>query len=837
MVKAKITTEETTVVNQIDEIPIKLYMAKGEKGDPGDDGQNGADGADGFSPTVETSKTGKVTTITITDVDGEHTATILDGADGQGTGDMLKATYDTNANGVVDNAEKVNSHTVEDDVPDGFFSGEADATAEGTTIELPDALKLQSAELNGDTFQQTYQGYNLVDLVPITNSSISYSQSVTTETVMDSTLGRNVLHIVATSSYPTVTYNLPTRFEMGKYYSFKITYRTITAGSGTAANEFWFGVNTVGNTWDNLALFNVGIIDKGADGDTSRFFNASDTWVTKSKRFYADPSIFTSTDAFKRVQLSFGYGPGLNGVTAKEAWIADVQVYEITEAEWNADTYTSKDYEPYAGSTSTQITPSPNPDYPQDIQVVTGTQTVTISDGDEQSQTYTINLGSNLVDISTFEMGGMSNGRKTESTYRITNINNPLPVLPNTTYTMSAELGSGILGFRAGVHQLDANKAFVSDSNWQQLATGNYTFTTSANTRYIGIVCSLSTTSATVNTGSTENLTAFTSPSQWLRGCTLWVEKGNTVRHFPPIELCKIGDYQDYIYKSGDDWYVHKEVNKTKLAGSGWVVGLAGYPVYYTTSITDYATSNNIPFCAIFSGATNVAGVYGARDLPDNSCAFINISGDTTPRFYVNSSKFANASELNTFLANNDTYIYYALATATDTQITDSTLIGQLEALKNAQVFSGETIFETSGNLPAILSLGYIRANVKGIVETIPTVNDATLKIQANGTDVATFTANASENVTANIGAATTSAYGVTKLSSSTSSTSTTEAATPSAVKAAYDLANGKQSPLTAGTGIDITSNTISVTNIRYGTSAPSASEGNNGDIFIVYEE
>lgn len=40
-------------------------------------------GVDGTSPTVATSKTGKVTTITVTDKDGEHTATINDGADGK----------------------------------------------------------------------------------------------------------------------------------------------------------------------------------------------------------------------------------------------------------------------------------------------------------------------------------------------------------------------------------------------------------------------------------------------------------------------------------------------------------------------------------------------------------------------------------------------------------------------------------------------------------------------------------------------------------------------------------------------------------------------------------
>lgn len=67
--------------------------------------------------------------------------------------------------------------------------------------------------------------------------------------------------------------------------------------------------------------------------------------------------------------------------------------------------------------------------------------------------------------------------------------------------------------------------------------------------------------------------------------------------------------------------------------------------------------------------------------------------------------------------------------------------------------------------------------------------------IQDNGTTVAS-------SGTANIPAATTSAYGVTKLSTSTSSTSTSLAATASAVKSAYDLANGKQDKLVSGTNI-----------------------------------
>lgn len=67
--------------------------------------------------------------------------------------------------------------------------------------------------------------------------------------------------------------------------------------------------------------------------------------------------------------------------------------------------------------------------------------------------------------------------------------------------------------------------------------------------------------------------------------------------------------------------------------------------------------------------------------------------------------------------------------------------------------------------------------------------------VSANGTSIST-------SGVANIPAASTNAYGVTKLSSSTSSTSTSLAATASAVKSAYDLANGRQEKLVSGTNI-----------------------------------
>lgn len=106
--------------------------------------------------------------------------------------------------------------------------------------------------------------------------------------------------------------------------------------------------------------------------------------------------------------------------------------------------------------------------------------------------------------------------------------------------------------------------------------------------------------------------------------------------------------------------------------------------------------------------------------------------------------------------------------------------------------------------------------------------------VSANGTSVAT-------SGVADIPAATTSKYGVTKLSNSYSSNSTTLSATPAAVKAAYDLAN-KALPKAGGTmkGQLVAQNNTSYTTkqvrnvflIAEGSSLPS---GSNGDLCFVY--
>lgn len=55
---------------------------QGEKGDTGEQGPQGESGADGYSPTLNVSQADGVTTVVVTDVNGDQTFTVKDGADG-----------------------------------------------------------------------------------------------------------------------------------------------------------------------------------------------------------------------------------------------------------------------------------------------------------------------------------------------------------------------------------------------------------------------------------------------------------------------------------------------------------------------------------------------------------------------------------------------------------------------------------------------------------------------------------------------------------------------------------------------------------------------------------
>lgn len=73
------------------------------------------------------------------------------GDSGEGTGDMLASTYDTNNNGVVDNAEKVNGFIVEKNVP-------SDAVFTDTIVDISGKVdKITGKGLSANDFTNTYR--------------------------------------------------------------------------------------------------------------------------------------------------------------------------------------------------------------------------------------------------------------------------------------------------------------------------------------------------------------------------------------------------------------------------------------------------------------------------------------------------------------------------------------------------------------------------------------------------------------------------------------------------------------------------------------------------------
>ncbi len=339
---------------------------------------------------------------------------------------------------------------------------------------------------------------------------------------------------------------------------------------------------------------------------------------------------------------------------------------------------TATSYEPYVGGI-----PAPNPDYPQTVNTVTGRQVVTVADGDSQSQSYEVNLGKNLFDSTTELPSSWSGGT-------INTIS--LKLQPNTMYTMSTDLTRNS-GLNADMFVYATGGSASTDNNgvW--------------NNRPMSMV-----------TGSDGVvIIAYRAEGRTLNRDDFWyqLEKGNQATtyapYFTPVELCKIGAYQDYIYKSGDDWYLHKET---------------GTHTTLTSEISLYSDNySNIRYVVIPKPADSVYyGNYGNG----SSIFFTAATWSTETSDWDNASKigkiFSGASANNFWigfpksvtLADAQAKIggancCYRIATPTDTKITNQDLVDQLNALYAAQTYGDDTVVTvTSADLGAEFSADYI---------------------------------------------------------------------------------------------------------------------------------
>ena len=311
-----------------------------------------------------------------------------------------------------------------------------------------------------------------------------------------------------------------------------------------------------------------------------------------------------------------------------------------------------------------------------------------------QGQEFEVNLGKNLFN------GILENG----SYYTLASLGNRLyntvtiPLTIGEQYTISLTGDSQNL-FRFAVN-MDSQPLYKAsqvggtldyDSGWKN---GSFSFT--ATYPYMGLVVS-------------RQDNGDLAPSD-LSDCGIQLECGSTATsyapYFTPIELAKIGNYQDRIYKDSGKWYVEKQVGKVVFDGTeNWQVGYTGTPnfMYVLSNVGGDAKPSSGQISRLLKSNYGTDGNVGATNTDEGMLIIV-----STAQLRVRYGSEMSISDWKAKLASNNMNFYYALETPTTTEITNSALKTQLDAILQAQLYKGvNNISTSSANQPAILELSY----------------------------------------------------------------------------------------------------------------------------------
>ena len=304
-----------------------------------------------------------------------------------------------------------------------------------------------------------------------------------------------------------------------------------------------------------------------------------------------------------------------------------------------------------------------------------------------KGNTYEVNLGKNLIYTSPktnlgIEFTYNSNTGETSisgtasSTYAVAqNIQCNLP--PGTytlsiqnTYNFSIGIGIYINGTRTPKPIISGNKSL--------------TFTTNGTITQYDIY-----------------ITSLTTGENYSATFKLQLEKGSIATsfspYFTPIELNKIGTYQDRIYKDNGKWYVEKNTRKLELAIAD-MDNNDNFPGWknQTQLKKDWPNINtqylyNIGFKYLSSISVQPSSGYDTLGMNTAS---------GSGAIYLNKNYFSlTQTQWKKQYPNLVVTIMYALATPEYTEITNEELISQLESL-NIELYEGQTNFIIDGSLP-----------------------------------------------------------------------------------------------------------------------------------------
>lgn len=608
---------------------------QGPKGDTGPEGAKGAKGDTGAAATVTVNATNTGapgTNAEVQNLGDEHNA-VLQFTIPRGDKGETGATGATGAQGEPGDSF---TPTVVTSLPETgdpsaiYFTEKAHTTQTATgnhiTATITDeAGKMESFQLDGDTFQQSYTGKNLLN---IDAATVKADRGITATIPKDGTITLTGTAISTGNAVVTERYDFAQAWPAGAY-TFSIQQ--------PLTRQFYIHFTLADNSTQNIIL---------TAGQTS----ASGTF----------------TQALKAYDLRFN-------VTSGESYNETTTL--MVEAGEEATSY-----EPYVGGI-----PSPNPDYPQPIQTVTGTQTVEI-------------VGKNIFDKASLVIGSLQGDGSVTGALPEYQTSGFMRVIAGETYYKTTS-GSARLKF------FNSNKEPLTNV-YDDIANASnaQAFTPPENAAYMRLtVTATYADTLQIELGSTA--TAYTPCYKQ----TLPLDLGTT-------ELCKLGTYQDYIWKDGEEWKVHKAVEKASFDGSGsWFKS-------GNTSATNFVAALRIdnaePYILTPISSVGSAIMPAFTNLPivsdlKVSQGFRMYNGSTNAQNIALSFDINEVEDLTdaiAWIAANKPVIYYPLSTPTETTITDAALIAQLEAIRTALLQNGAntiTNTATSPNLAGDMEIGY----------------------------------------------------------------------------------------------------------------------------------
>jgi len=176
------------------------------------------------------------------------------------------------------------------------------------------------------------------------------------------------------------------------------------------------------------------------------------------------------------------------------------------------------------------------------------------------------------------------------------------------------------------------------------------------------------------------------------------------------IELCKVGTYKDYIYYQNNKWFKYKKIKKfifngtenwqitNSSNGKRFQIGLSNILDTTGTSTVSAILSSHFKAVSATNTWNNVVGI--SYRNPD-------VSG-----LYIYDGTHTVLADFKTWLSNNNVTVYCVLKEPVIEEITNITLLNQLNAIRNILLYNEETNFEiTSSNALPTLDMVYAITN------------------------------------------------------------------------------------------------------------------------------